>query len=268
MSTSNPTYYYYHEIANMNSQGILFMQESRHAEAIRCFQRGLATLLRMLDDPFCAADKVYLSNSNESSLLFQGTANNTSCQNSDQPKNQRVNECLLRSISLCNDSSSLDDDVFILYRRALHLSLECLVDFEHSHSFYSSIFSGILVYNIGLAHHIQGLAKNATSELFSALTYYKMAQNAHFLRMEYSGDERYAPALLLLASANNIGHVHASFRDFEATDAYVNEARGLLSSLVLYHAFSKDSLTDEEYQVFFLNTYFFHDASLSPAPAA
>jgi len=268
MSNGNPTHFYYREITNMNSQGILFMQESRHEEAIRCFQRGLATLLRMLDDPFCAVDKVYLRSSDGSSVISQGKTNNTSDQASVQPYSQRDSECLLRSISLCNDSSSMDDDVFILYRRAVHLSLDCLVDFEHSHSFYRSIFSGILVYNIGLAHHIKGLAKNAASELLSALTYYNMARNAHFLRMEYSDDERYAPALLLLASTNNIGHIHATFRDFETTDAYVTETRALLTSLVFYHPLSKGSLTDEEYSAFFLNTYFFHDASLSPAPAA
>jgi hypothetical protein len=76
--------------------------------------------------------------------------------------------------------------------------------------------------------------------------------------------------LAFLALANNIGHIHAHFMNLKETSIYCDQVSlrlvsELRTSPTIGAAYT---ISDEDYQLFFLNACFFRHSTLLSAPAA
>jgi hypothetical protein len=162
----------------------------------------------------------------------------------------------------------MHDDVFILFHRALHMPSKVEVSLTWNYEFYSQILSGVLIYNMGLAHHLAGIQNGNSWVLSSALEFYLMAYSTirgqiKFLRGKYNGLN-----LGLMAISNNAGHIYAHSRSFTEAGICNDELSACLATVLSSHTNGIPSLSDEEYKVFFLNICFFKESWLGSAPAA
>lgn len=188
------------------------------------------------------------------------------------------------------------EDVFLLFQRALHLSIvdeeELMFRDELRNSaevavaatqvvpeqyfssptdtriFYQKLLSVILTFNVGLSYHLQGLFHSPQSDrhLRLALEYYTAAyfavrdeQNTCFrCRLELS-------RLSFLAILNNIGHYHAYMQNRAERDEC---SRDLLRHTAILASFL--TLSTDEYRIFFINGSIFQQqqAQLLAAPGA
>jgi hypothetical protein len=247
-------------VVDMNVQGILFLQQSKPSEAISWFQRGLVTLLESIDKESTGAGS-------NGELISCDKA--FSCQHVIGDRETLQESGILCSIALPGCVSAVNDDVFVLFNRALHLPSE--VDEMMARSnFYHHLLSVVLTYNIGLAHHLAGLHNGSTPLLSRGFDFYSMAYAALTEQSKHLQGPSDFLNLAFLALANNIGHIHAHFRCFNETAIYCDQvSHRLVSELRTSRTIGAAySISDEDYQLFFMNACFFQKSTLASAPAA
>ena len=248
----------------MNVKGILFLQQNRHAEALQHFYHGLRVIRLCLNAESKIPVNSYFLNESPSArgVLFDDCSSCLASGSSDNKKRE-----LLFSVRLSEqtDLSSSSDDFFAIYDRALHMSLGS-IPLTGVPSFYCNLLAGVLLYNLGLAHHLDALQRGDSQMLAKALDFYSMSHIT--LTNDCSGlMDRHVELLSLglLAIANNVGHIHAYFRNLEETKICGGELRRRLTTLLCNNAVSDE---DEEYVVFLLNMTFLSESELLCAPAA
>jgi hypothetical protein len=235
-----PFHYNNKIVVDMNVQGVLFLQQSKPSEAISWFQRGLVTLLETIDKESTGAGS-------------NGELTNREAQHESG---------ILCSVALPGSISAVNDDVFALFNRALHLPSE-VDEMTESSNLYYHLLSVVLTYNIGLANHLAGLRNGSTPLLTRGLDFYSMAYAALIEQSKHLEGTSDFLNLAFLALANNIGHIHAHFRSFEETSIYCDQVSlRLLSERRTY------TMSSEDYQLFFLNALFFRQSTHASAPAA
>lgn len=232
------------EAIEMNVQGLLAIQRSQHREAFQCFNSGLGVLLDEQPEP--TAD-VGVSSRME--------------------KDKKV----IVSVPLTSEerqSPDYGDEIFGLFDRGLHLQLSP-EDIAGNQQFYNDLATAVLSYNSGLSHHLFGLQSGKSRPLLIALDFYSAAYASLTSRKEFQRKLPQSVNLALLALANNIGHIHAFFRSLRKTAICSEEICLRLSAILPSVADEQEAAVfGDEYKVFYLNIYLFHESDFAPAPAA
>lgn len=247
----------YTDTVELNVKGIVELQQAKNNEAIQTFYSGLRLLHANVKSSHdsnagitgchCKSLGCHLTHGNEGKQLY--------------------------SMALPNqdDLAAAHDDFFSLFNRALHLSLDN-IPVTGVPLVYCHFLSGILLYNIGLSHHLEALKKGGSKMLSRALDFYTMShvtltteQSCPQLRGRCADLQNF----LLMSLVNNMGHIHAYFRNIDEAKICGGELCKRLSPLVCgYDGRPAVSNDDDEYRVFFLNVCFFSESELSSAPAA
>ena len=243
----------YAETMELNVQGILLLQEKRNLEAIAYFNRGLHVI------------QAFLSR-NEESGIQRGAqeiitcATSLDCLRHGVPHERKRR--LLFSVGVFEKARDIvPNEYFSLYDRALHLSAQALTN---SIPTYVSgcLTIAILMYNIGLAYHLEALQKGDPHLLSTAVDSYAFAEAA----IETDKTTVLNGNLGSLAIANNVGHIHAYCRNVEGTKVCGVELCRQLFALLRLDIVSDE---DEEYITLLLNmTCFLTDREVLCAPAA
>ena len=261
MRCPTPTYL---ETSELNVKGIHLLQEGNNVDAITCFSKGLRVMhacLRTSQPP-----------RQDVSTMCDATAficcESWDCLKFGVPEEGRRG--LLFSVALeQQEDDALNvahhDDIFAIYSRALHLSID-RIPLEGIPVTYGYLLAGVFLYNAGLAHHLEALQKVDTSMLTRALDLYTMAH--HMLTTESTKlpeKDSMSQTMMALAIANNCGHVHAYFRELEKTRL----CGRLLCSHLSHPSFGNcDLLRDEQFKTFILNMTFMTEGTLIATPAA
>jgi len=235
----------YYSIVELNLEGILLMREDKVDDAISCFRRGMRLILNKVqsnpdsDVPLHGQAKDLLTTTQDSKMLF-------TCS--------------------CFDGPELDqhDDIFMLYRRALHYSPDSSM---HATMNYH-LLTGVVLYNMGLGCHIMGLRTSCSGYLSKAYECYSLAHatlaTTQIKRVESSS---YLLSLVFLAIANNIGHIHSYLRNFQevrtCSEELAHQIRCRFNSVD--PSFAE---CDDEHRVFFLNVCFYNESTVLAAPCA
>merc|ERR1712228_674795 len=115
----------------------------------------------------------------------------------------------------------------------------------------------LLLYNIGLALHMEGIRNNHNSKanLMKALQFYELAMS--MIAIEWK-DIDPDDLLLLLAVSNNLGHIHSHLLNFAETQKFLVWLRHLMKA---YHQYNKrgNMISDKDYSFFFTNSLFLED---------
>ena len=155
------------------------------------------------------------------------------------------------------------ENIFAFYPRAFTLS-------PHQEA---SQIAAVVLYNMALLHHAQGLlCKNKSGQVNVALLkqardFYEAAQKIAFTN--WAEPTFYNMYSLVLAIANNLGHIHSqtksSLYDFSQMTTYLNYSVKLVS-----HPCVSSFVTEEDSEFFYLSIFTFMDSvsGLCLAPAA
>jgi len=249
-------------LMDLNTLGIIAMREGKNIDAILLFREAIKLVQSIL------------SSSDDGPLSINGTGmliNNLSLEKKVVVSgNGEKGISIIKSIPIDDKNDySMHDDVFMLYKRALHLAPGITTVVTGELSLYQ-IVSCVLLYNYGLVNHLEGLRTCDSWLLSQALDHYSRAYHI----MKALGDDRFPEnatssslGLGLLAIANNVGHIHASNCRNTKVCVCCDEIMRLLSTTRPPVSADGYSL-DEEYKLIFLNVCFFLEANLAGAPAA
>lgn len=197
--------------------------------------------------------------------LRHDTHNATASHSSSLPLQLQGNS--IQSVSVLHPYLDLKEasteNIFTFYPRAFVLSQD--QD--------ASQVAAVVLYNMALLHHGQGLLdKTKTGQVNVALLkqareFYQAAQKIAFTN--WAEPTFYSMYSLVLALANNLGHLHSQTRsslyDFAEMTAYLNYSVKLVS-----HPCVSTFVTEEDSEFFYLSIFTFMDSvsGLCLAPAA
>jgi hypothetical protein len=247
-------------VVKMNAKGILLMLQGKHVQATACFRRGMKKLLAGLSEERPAGESF------SGATPLSGNSFNPGqffpykqVDEGDAKEYTRI----LFSVGLPEEKCSvMQDDVFVLFNRALHISSETAHVEDNECSIH--ILTAVLLYNLGITFHQKGLKTGDSQALSRALRFYSMAHETLAVAENTSLTETSnGLALGLLAVANNIGHVHAHFQCFEEAGVCSDDLSFRLSIVL-----DAPILSEAEAQVFILNAWFFRKTQLASTPAA
>lgn len=177
---------------------------------------------------------------------------------------------MLSTVVINNYCSEANDDIFMLFNRALVLS-EDMDGLEEYAAFYLNLLSVMITYNVGLAYQLAGLqSKGHEAALTRGFDFYSLAYLDLSENDSLSGCRENTGILSLLYSAlvNNIGHFHAHSRRIQEAGICTKELQYCLRSFGLPVTEDSLILSRKDYDIFFLNTCFFWISEIASAPAA
>lgn len=217
-----------------NSHGVLLMKNRKYGEAVQFFQAALDDILPRV----------------ENEVTFP-------LDLSSSPEKQTIGNIKGIEVRDPADQEHFDEenDVYLLYDRALHVSVE-MKDVLLNTMLCNHLLFVTLTYNIGLAHHLEGIRSGRSRFLQRSLSFYTVAYSS---LIKQHAKSPACPCLALLALINNIGHVHGHFRNLAATE--------LCSDELAYQLVTRNPPVEER-QPFCSNALFFHKNQFSGAPAA
>ena len=180
-------------------------------------------------------------------------------------------EAVLRSVELNNNTrpSDMEDDSVVFFNRALKIdeTFSSLVKTNPVYVEANSFLLGVLLYNLGLAHHLLGI-KRGNSELYEkALDFYSLSHGSFTDQMYPFGYPTHFLHVGILAITNNVGHIHAYFRRSREVQICIDE---LILRLGQYSNFRNNQIPEfnGEQKIFLINASFYQEMSLNAAPAA
>ena len=189
----------------------------------------------------------------------------------DTPCVQKHGECYvpIRSITLSGAASSdlsasgsLNDvtSLVTLYDRAFDFPAlgDDEVDFTSQQS--KTRLAAILLYNLGLSYHREGVRLGVSVELKTALKFYREAYMV--LKSAWAKSDFKEVFVLLLALLNNMACIHASLWDTKDTHQCINWMNRAIASR------QRAILSKEDYTFFSLNLSVFRGHQLRLASAA
>ena len=253
------------ETIELNIRGIVELQQAKNKQAMQFFHSGL----RVIHNGIVSIND---SNNADRRECLDFLANNNN-NNNDRK--------LLCSVALPKQDNlvAAHDDFFSLFNRALHMPL-------HRSSIpvtagvpvvYCHLLTGILLYNIGLSHHLEALKKGNSKMMGKALDFYTMSYVTLMTKQSSSHQQQQLNSVpcsdvlnfVFMSLVNNMGHVHAYFRNIEEAKICGGELCKRLSPLVCACP-GRPAISNhnDEYRVFFLNVCFFSESELASAPAA
>ncbi|EEC48433.1 predicted protein [Phaeodactylum tricornutum CCAP 1055/1] len=217
-------------IAELNDHAVCLLQHEDYSNGLTFLRKGLREILCII-------------------------------RNQSQHKND-INTASEISISLVTISESTrgdSDNCFSLLNRGLTFtSTGTSPNSGNTHTKVTSV----LLYNSGLACHLQGLKSGSSAHLKKAVQFYEMALSA--IDSLGTGRDDFS-ALALLALANNKGHIKSCFFETEETRSCLELLSGTFSSISHPSAIMGES----EYLVFFMSLLYGQQKTPHPfSPAA
>lgn len=243
-------------VSELHAKGILRLRKGQVVDAISCFHQGLKLLSRTDND-----------------ILFEKqlhTPGSPHGRDSDMyPLASALEDRILFTVDLSEDKSSYsrNDDLFVQFRRALYLLPDSTITVGGNYLF-NHIMSGVLMYNIGLALHIQGLETCRSDLLPNALHFYAMAHHTFTELCRDHVNLADSLNLALLAIVNNIAHINAHLRNFSDALIFCNELSLRFSCMLGAIDRGAPDLCCDDYEVFVSNVCFGTEIGRYPAPAA
>jgi hypothetical protein len=177
-------------------------------------------------------------------------------------------EVVLLSVELNNGTSDMEDDIVVFFNRALKIDdgFSSIVKDSPAYAESNSFLLGVLLYNLGLAHHLLGI-KRGNSELYDkALDFYSLSHGSFTDQLYPFGYPTNSLHVGILAITNNVGHIHAYFRRSREVQICIDE---LILRLSQYSR--RNNQIPEfngEQKVFLINASFYQEMALNAAPAA
>lgn len=217
----------------LNSEGIAFLKESLHVDAIVSFHQSLKYLLERCDDssellrennhPFDAADLL------KSSYEFKSRSSG-----------------LIFSVELPRTKPLMEHNyTFLMFNSALQLLIGN-EDILQQPTMYYNILTAVVTYNVGLAYHLLSINNGVHLMLAWANDFYFLAYASV---SEYDSNVGASLDMLLLALTNNIGHVNAVLDSWDKARICCDELARVLLRDEKYSG-------REDYLVFYMNTLF------------
>lgn len=242
-------------VSELHAQGILRLRRGKIIDAISCFHQGLKLLSRT-GSAVSIGDEL----NSPSSVRERSQREETSAY----PLRNRI----LYSVDLSEEKTqSQHDDIFVQFKRALYLLPDSAStlgdDYLLNHT-----MSGVLMYNIGLALHIQALETCRSDMLPNALHFYAMAHHTFTELSREHVNLAETLNLALLAIVNNIAHINVYLRDFGDALIFCNELSMRFSYMISATERGVPELLCDDYDVFVANVCFCADMGQYPAPAA
>lgn len=117
--------------------------------------------------------------------------------------------------------------------------------------------SSVLLYNMGLSFHAEGLRKGNTAAMSRAFEFYR--HSMMLLGREDRPERRTGPLLLLAALANNMAHVSACFFRHDRTRASLAIVHSLVDEAAMDEFFH--GMEDDDIDVFSMNCVYFSETS-------
>lgn len=186
-------------VAKLNSAAISFMQQGDFASAIVVLKRALAIM--------------------RSSLHTNVARVSNPCK--IPPRRHAAISSSVPTV----DVHKTKADVFEVFPRAFHLP----VHQTHAGVDYDSLTSLALLYNMGLSYQLSALATGCSNQLRTAREVYKMALSVVQGCLGSALTDS-CMLLQLLALFNNMGNLHSTCYDADATNQCINALTALLES--------------------------------------
>jgi hypothetical protein len=244
----------YDDVYDMNVYGIVLMQQAGSlADAAIVLTKALTTLRnsKRMKASSCAEGR-------EMKLVQISSA---------RYKEQEEDARVVYSLALpSNEKVDDNNDVFVPFRRALNVASdakEVTGDLGLCHD----ILSGVIIYNLGIVHHLTGLQTASSKALSTGLELYLMAYNMmRQTSLEHSAGTGVLPILTVgfLATSNNIGHIYAIQGSLGKASVCSDELAMRLAPLPE----SPICVSTEECEIFLLNVCFFNLNSFATAASA
>jgi tetratricopeptide (TPR) repeat protein len=197
-------------IAEMNIAAVALMQQTNHDKAISSFETSLSCL-----------HSQFVGGERDMTLTRPQSQN---CSGAEAMGFESIisRVCINRS----QDYSSKEDNLFAFYTRAFVLSADA--DIIHGTAG-EVLLAPVLLYNMGLAYHCQGIRNGTSRELKLALQLYEASLKV-FENKRQHFSSLYNQADLLLALINNMGHIFSYFYDLKGMDRCQRHIQTLLES--------------------------------------
>lgn len=205
---------------NITLEAVVMMQRNEHSKAASLLRQGLNAL---------RDEEVHRN---------RETLRDTRCGSPN-----KLDGCYVIAVPLSSATSptkhSLRENVFSFFDRALAVAREGAdADLTSTSDQVREVFAATSLYNMGLCHHHKGIVMNGNPRhLERALYYYQMAYET----INDDSPVSDATALILLALANNMGHLFAHALDHTSMSLCHETFVCLVSSLSMEMAMMNDS---------------------------
>jgi hypothetical protein len=249
--------------ASLNNKAIVYLQHGREHEAIELLEIGLA----YLRDQFHTSSTGTLSTSGSSTLedkmihCESSTRKNEMeevLQGVDKPCDPVV---WVTGVPLPMETCVERVTGFIeMYDRALLIDAYSNIQQQQHRPKLQEVISAILLYNLGLMHHIRGLHPHGgcVSDKFLADAYHLYEISLSILERNDAAD---VDPLLYLALLNNMAHIATGL---SLTNKLYDELDAMRSIIQR----ESDFVKDEDLQIFCVNAMCFSSTLVHIAPAA
>lgn len=243
-----------------NEEGILHFQKFSTEKAIVSFSKALQASLHSMSAVGNEAGQIHRASVVASETLIEASLAHCCCENAGAI-------IMSEEISKSYEDCLPQDDTIVLFNRMLRIS--ALKESRAGTSCRARIqlTTALIMYNIGLVHHVQGLKKGQSEVLKKALSWYNMSLKA-FLSDGNSRDTpcQRANALIPMAVLNNMGHIHATFCNFPAVVSCTRALSMRLSSLGPKIHRETEIVSQDDNLIFLMNVWFLNrPIILSPA---
>jgi len=215
-------------IVALNNHGVGLLQQGKHMTALAKFRSALDTLKERIDEEVSteASDDQGIENQDLSETSLNSASSGTTTTSSScssvrlgvPPYRIQVDN----STANTTEASASPHNVFCLYSHAFEFPAE-QGDTEGSDTSRTSTFpdqldaSTVLLFNIAITYHLQGLQTSADKSsncLNTALSIYKMIDSLLLASSESTSEENNNNASLKIfrmAVYSNMGHIHSHF---------------------------------------------------------
>lgn len=185
-----------------------------------------------------------------------------------QSTNSFGSEVILQSVELDKCAFDEEDGVVVFFNRALKIDdgFASVVRTNPAYAEPNPFLLGVLLYNLGLAHHLLGIRQGHSKLYEKALDFYSLSHGSFTEQWYPFGYPAHAVHVGILAITNNVGHIHAYFHRSREVQICIDE---LILRLGQYS--SQNNQIPEfngEEMVFLINASFYQEISLNAAPAA
>lgn len=240
----------------VNEQGLRLLKNRDYERACMCFHDGLKTVLEENQTHFPFEAKY----SSVSAQLLREKATQ------DQASFGRATRSNILVSASFNPNPVLDthNEILTLYSRALSVRMEFLEEASSEDDVIQNLLIGVYFYNAGLAFHLQALSSNSGDIMSKAADHYAIAYS-RFLDCSLYNGKAVNATLGLLATSNNIAHIHAFCRNMEQVEMCIEELAIRLSGFVMQ---SGETHHINECRMFLQNVCYFQESAFTSAPAA
>jgi len=246
-------------VLNANLSGIDQMKQRNYSRATSMFRKGIVAIQNASRRAMAFTTEM----KNDTRVSLDDSMNGLEVSHGFQVDQFGAPQTFVRSIQstsiLGENSINGNGNPFLLFDRALMISAEYMNLLEQS-TLIQDIASAVLVYNMGLAYHLEGLQTGTSQKLLQAVRFYNISY-CLLICDDEEGDGM--AALPRMALVNNTGHLNAYLCSYY-------EASICSQDLLAYYLDQvyKGLLTDQGSAIFIKNCIWFLDWQHMAAPAA